>query len=123
MKSRVVTKLVARFKLARDPFGRRLLRDMTKLEDRRVGLTLHLLGVSAIDEQRRGALQHHRDSRPSRQIPSAICSRSALAGTYSFWCSSARGTMNPASPRFANSARNWLTRAAPCEGSPKATKD
>ena len=43
--------------------------------------------------------------------PVSQASRSAPVGTYSFWCSSARGTTKPSSPRFASSSRSAATRA------------
>ena len=58
VKPGVITKLVALFELPRDPLARRLLRDMAEFEHRRVGLALHLLRVSAVDEQRGRLLQH-----------------------------------------------------------------
>ena len=122
MESRVVAKLVALLQLTREPFGRRLLRDTTELENRCVRLVLHLLCVSAVDEQRRRVLQHDRDSRragESREPPEPLG-----IGGHVFVLVLVRARNDESrEPDFANSARNWLTRAAPCEGSPKATKD
>src|SRR5262249_54933940 len=44
--------------------------------------------------------------------PVSQASRSSDAGTYSFWCRSARGTMKPVKCRRANSVRTALTRWA-----------
>ena len=49
--------------------------------------------------------------------PVSQASRSAQGGTYSFWYSSARGTMKPSRPRRANSARSAATRGAVAPGS------
>ena len=49
-------------------------------------------------------------------------SRSAFAGTYSDWCSSARGTTNPSSPRRASSSRSFAMRAALCAPSAGSSK-
>ena len=57
VKSRVVAKLVALFELARDPVAWRFLRDAAELEHRPVRLALHLLRISAVDEQRGRVLQ------------------------------------------------------------------
>ena len=68
VESRVVAKLVARLEAPRDPFGRRVVRDMAEFEDRSVRLGLYLLGVSAVNEQGRRLFQHDREPRRAREI-------------------------------------------------------
>jgi hypothetical protein len=66
------------------------------LEHFRVDLIAHLQRVAAIDEDRRLLAQH--DGVPADpEKPVSQASRSADLGTYSPWCSSARGTMKPSS--------------------------
>ena len=82
VKSRVVTKLVALFELAGDPFARWVLRDAAEFEHRRIRLALHLLRVSAVDEQRRRVLQDHRE--PGRASESGEPSQPLGVGGHVF---------------------------------------
>ena len=67
VKARVVAELVAALEPARDPFARRLLRDMTEFEHRRVGFRLHLLRIAAVDEQGGCVLEHHGEPGGARE--------------------------------------------------------
>ena len=67
VKARVVAELVAALEPAGDPFARRLLRDMTEFEHRRVGLGLHLLRIAAVDEQGGCVLEHHGEPGGARE--------------------------------------------------------
>ena len=54
--------------------------------------------------------------------PVSHASRSACPGTYSDWCSSARGTTKPCTPADAIAARSAAMRPAPAARSPASSK-
>ena len=95
---RVVAEAVARAEAHAEPLGGRALGHVVVLEHVAGRLVAGLERVAPVDEDapRRSARTMASPAEPVKPVSQAR--RWARGGTYSPWCSSARGTRNPASP-------------------------
>ncbi len=113
----VVAQLRAGIQRALEPGVRRVVDEVFGSEGRCIHLLAALHSVAAVDEDRSCFGERDRDApRPGK----AVSQGEALGagGTYSFWCSSVRGTTKPSSPRRASSARSAARRAGPASDPP-----
>jgi hypothetical protein len=67
VKAWIVSELVPRPQVSGDPLGRRIIDDMAQFEHGAIRLRFGLLGISAIDEERRLIRQDYSDSGRARE--------------------------------------------------------